>query len=78
MISCCKASEIEEKKRISSISVMERIKLKIHSVVCAGCKAYTNHSKFLEDAYKKIKLNKTDAKLSLAKKESILKSIQNN
>lgn len=53
-ISCCKASELVEKKNISSISFIEKLQLKVHEIICKGCLAYEKQSRLLEEGAKKV------------------------
>jgi hypothetical protein len=75
-ISCCKASELIEKKNISTLSFYESIQLKIHGILCAGCKAYQKHSRILEDGIKKVKRKEQKSQtLSPKIKEEIISKL---
>ncbi len=77
-ISCCKASELVEKKNLSSLSVFEIIQLKVHEIICKGCKAYEKQSMLLEEGAKRIlEKNNKSHKLSKETKEEIISKIKN-
>lgn len=75
-ISCCKASELVEKKNISSLSLVEKLQLKVHEIICKGCLAYEKQSRILEEGAKKV-FNEYRKKHSLSKevKDKILSDL---
>ncbi len=50
MLSCRKATELMEKKQHAGLSLMEKLKLKVHAKVCNGCREYSSQSKLMEKA----------------------------
>lgn len=75
-ISCFKASELIEKKNISTLGFYESIQLRLHGILCAGCKAYQKHSRILEDGIKKVNgKEKKNQTLSPKIKEDIISKL---
>ena len=61
--SCKKTVELIDKKTFSKLSVIEKTKLKLHKSICKTCKAYEEHSKFLDEAVDKLYNQKLRIKL---------------
>ena len=49
MLSCKKATEMVEKKTVTSLSFIEKLKLKMHLSMCDACKAYEKQSKIIDN-----------------------------
>lgn len=49
MLSCQKASELAEKKSLYSLTVSERLKLRLHNSMCEVCKTYTKQSQLIDN-----------------------------
>lgn len=49
-LSCLKATEIIEKGLHFKLSYKERLRLKVHKIMCDACKNYETHSLFIENA----------------------------
>lgn len=53
MLSCKKATELIEKKRIAGLSFGERLQLNFHKRACKACAAYEHQSDLIEKALDK-------------------------
>lgn len=53
MLSCKKATELIEKKRIAGLSFVERLQLNFHKRACKACAAYEKQSDLIEKALEK-------------------------
>ena len=42
LISCLKATQLIEKKKIVGLSIFDRFKLGLHTGMCKVCKSYSN------------------------------------
>ncbi len=47
-LSCCKASELIDKKAVYGLRPTERIKLYLHTNVCSFCRKYKKQNELLE------------------------------
>jgi len=47
-LSCLKATELIEKKLQFSLSVKEKLQLRIHKMMCTACTLYEKQSAFIE------------------------------
>lgn len=73
MKSCKKATELIEKKHLTKLSLMERIQLKAHLMMCDACSEYKKFSYLIE---KKLKAEEHKNKtLSTRFKQNIIDSL---
>lgn len=49
MLSCRKATELIDKKSVVSLSVREKMMLRMHTGICDACAAYQKQSKLLDN-----------------------------
>lgn len=49
MLSCRKATELIDKKSVISLSVREKMMLRMHTGICDACAAYQKQSKLLDN-----------------------------
>lgn len=77
MLSCKKATELIEKRLVTGLSGIEKIQLKVHTVVCKNCSTYEKQSDIIEKGMAQIsQLDKESMKLSNEKKEQILEQLE--
>jgi len=50
MISCKKATTLIEKEQVDTLSLKERINLRIHTSMCKACRSYEKQSVILNQA----------------------------
>lgn len=77
--SCKKTTELIDKKAFSKLSLLEKIKLRLHKSMCKTCNAYEDRSKFLDNAVDKLfnqKQPHDKAQLSEDRKSKILENIK--
>ena len=74
-ITCVQATLLTSKKEEGQTSFMENIKLVLHFSICAGCKKFAAHSKFISENAKNAE-DFSDEKLSLQKKIVIMQLMQ--
>ena len=74
-ITCHQATFLTSKKEEGQTSYMENIKLALHFSICAGCKRFAAHSKFISENAKNAE-DFNDEKLSLQKKIAIEQLMQ--
>ncbi len=48
MLSCCKATELIEKKSLVGLTWKEGVQLRIHKSMCVACAAYEKQSRLLD------------------------------
>lgn len=48
MLSCHKATELIEKNAVAKLSIMERIRLRVHKSMCDACTSYEKQSKLID------------------------------
>lgn len=74
MISCKRASELTEKKSVSTLGLLDRSRLRYHSKLCKACLKYQVQSKVIDQALEQIQLvNQRDQlQLSSMKKKQII------
>jgi len=80
-LSCKKATELIEKRKIEQLNFTEKNQLKIHLSMCRTCNAYQSQSETLDKAVSKwVKNNKKVRNISLSpsEKAAILKKIINS
>jgi hypothetical protein len=49
MLSCKRATGLMEKQSLTGLSQKEKIRLRIHTAMCDGCKAYQKQSLLIDD-----------------------------
>jgi hypothetical protein len=49
ILSCKKATELMEKKSVTSLSIHEKLQLKMHTAMCGACAAYEKQSKMIDE-----------------------------
>lgn len=77
MLSCKKATELIEKRRVTKLTSVEKIRLKIHTTLCSKCSTYESQSDIIENCIAQIhQSNKKPMKLSSERKEEILKQLE--
>ena len=74
-ITCIQATLLTSKKEERQTSFMENIKLALHFSICAGCKRFAAHSKFISENAKNAE-SFSDEKLPLQKKIAIKQLMQ--
>ncbi len=47
-IACIKATELVEKRAIAGLSLLEGLKLHLHTAMCAACRAYESQSVIID------------------------------
>lgn len=67
LLSCKKVTELIEKESLFQLSAKERMRLKLHASMCAGCKNYQKQSQFIDAIIKQLMI--TDLGISTIKKE---------
>lgn len=80
-LSCKKATELIEKRKIEQLNFTEKNQLKIHLSMCRTCNAYQSQSETLDKAVSRwVKNNKKVRNISLSSSEkaAILKKIKNS
>lgn len=78
MLSCKKASELIDKKKIVPLSMKERIQLNLHKKMCAVCSMYDKQSDLLDkalNAHYELKKNLNGLKLDEEVKKRIYRSL---
>ena len=79
MFSCKKATELIEKRLVTRLSSIEKIQLKMHTVMCKRCTSYEKQSEIIEKSLKDIHQHKGKSlKLPAEKKEELLKYFNKN
>ena len=79
MLSCKKATELIEKRLVTRLSSVEKIQLKMHTMMCKRCTSYEEQSDIIEKSLKEIHQHKSKPmKLPSEKKEEILKYFKEN
>lgn len=53
MLSCKKATELIEKKLLTTLSFREKVQLKMHKSLCDACTAYEKQSKLMDQLLSK-------------------------
>jgi len=77
MLSCKKATELIEKRLVTTLSIIEKIQLKMHTAVCSQCSTYEIQSDIIEKSISQIhQPTKEPMKLSHERKEQILKELE--
>lgn len=77
--SCKVTVELIDKKKFSKLTLLDKVKLKLHKSMCKTCNAYENRSNFLDKAIDKLYNQKqphNKAKLSEERKSKILEKIK--
>lgn len=65
-LSCCEATLLMEQQNANSISFTDKIKLKMHILICKWCEAYNKKLKIIDanmklnDSEKQIEINNLD------------------
>lgn len=80
-LSCKKATELIEKRKIEKLNFTEKNQLKLHLSMCRTCNAYQSQSEILDKAISSwVKNNKKVRNISLlnSEKADILKKIKNS
>ena len=54
MISCKQAAMLGAKASFNALSILEKMKLKMHTKVCVTCRDYQKNSEFIDQAVEKI------------------------
>jgi hypothetical protein len=54
MISCKQAALLGTKASLNALSILEKIKLRMHTKICVTCRDYQKNSKFIDQAVEKI------------------------
>ena len=57
LLSCLKATELIEKKYYFNLSVVEKLQLGAHKIICKPCNQYDKHSKIIEHGIADFKKN---------------------
>jgi len=52
-LSCKKATEMVEQDKIVSLSLIDKLKLKLHLSVCKACQGYQKQSQLIDDFFNK-------------------------
>ena len=79
MFSCKRATELIEKRLVTRLSSVEKIQLKMHTVMCKRCTSYEKQSDIIEKSLKDIHQHKGKSlKLPEEKKEELLKFFNKN
>ncbi|MFT6795609.1 MAG: hypothetical protein ACJART_000744 [Maribacter sp.] len=80
LFSCQHATELVEKQEFVSLSLMEKIRFKGHTLVCAACRSYENQSvlieKMLHDMTNSSITKQETAKMDVTSKSRILKKLK--
>ncbi|NCT15997.1 MAG: hypothetical protein COW67_00920 [Flavobacteriales bacterium CG18_big_fil_WC_8_21_14_2_50_32_9] len=78
-LSCKKATEMVEQDKIVSLSLVDRLKLKLHISVCKACKVYQKQSDLLDTFFSKSKdLDDIPTEENPQLKNKILKQLDEN
>lgn len=77
MYTCKKATVLIEKEQTETLSLLTKIRLKMHLMMCGTCKAYKKQSQLLSDWIKNKKTPNTgDVRLSEDSKQEIIKKMK--
>lgn len=78
MLSCKKASELIEKRKVTGLSLMESLRLSMHKRMCDFCNTYEKESLLLDKAIKNHFSNqkKPELKLDAEAKNRITNTIK--
>jgi hypothetical protein len=76
MLSCKEVTELLSKARVTKLSLMESLSLKMHLFMCAACKKFSKQMEFLRSAFNQLQ-NKVsfDQKLSLESKDKMKRTL---
>lgn len=66
MISCKHAAFLDTKKSFNALSVIEKMRLKLHVKVCEACRSLGEDSELIDKAVEKILAQKASQKISLS------------
>jgi len=69
MISCKQAALLGAKASFNALSILEKIKLRMHTKVCVTCRDYQKNSEFIDEAVEKIIRQKEQQKHMLTQKQ---------
>jgi murein L,D-transpeptidase YafK len=80
MISCKQAALLGTKASLNALSILEKVKLRMHTKVCVTCRDYQKNSELIDEAVAKILEQKEKQELSLSaeQRKNILDAIQKN
>ena len=74
---CIKSSSLVEKSKVTPLSFKEKISLKFHLIICAGCSKYERMSNQLDSLFEGVtKIEDSSISLSDKKKQEILKQVK--
>ncbi|MBT3208452.1 MAG: hypothetical protein HN704_10320 [Bacteroidetes bacterium] len=59
LLSCLKATELIEKKYHFHLSIIEKLQLKTHKIICKPCNEYDKQSKIIENSITRNQKNKS-------------------
>ena len=79
LLSCKKATELIEKRKIVSLTTSEKIQLKLHTSMCNACKSYEKQSDILDKAlsdWAEIEDKKSAKTLSRQAKSNIINKLK--
>ncbi len=76
-LTCNKATEMVEKEKVTKITWVEKIKLKLHLSVCKVCQSYKTNSDLMDSFFEKENINQNNVKLTENKelKDAIISKI---
>jgi hypothetical protein len=60
---CKEASALIDKRAVTKISLIEKLRLSVHKTICAGCTCYEKQSEFLDKIAAKIQNTPIERKL---------------
>jgi hypothetical protein len=75
-LSCLKATELIEKKFHFKLTIMEKLQLKMHKMMCEACTKYEKHSAMIEKGISNLENSKVPTIDVEALKSKISKKIE--
>ncbi|AWV98472.1 hypothetical protein [Arcticibacterium luteifluviistationis] len=79
LLSCQKATQLIEKRKIHNLSWQEKILLDSHLGMCKACKGYEKQSETIDQLFEHHHQSTDDsAELSDKEKDELIKFLQNN
>jgi hypothetical protein len=76
MKGCQEITELVEKEKTTNLSVMERISVRTHLLICKLCRDFRKDSNILDKALRKALLRTRKATLTSAEKQAIVDRIE--
>lgn len=79
LYSCKRASELIDRRTVGTLSIAERMRLKLHLSMCKKCSSYARHSEFVDTAVQRLledPLMSPDKKLDETTRDSIIRRIK--